>query len=100
MKKGYSKILVNDYAVPNQGAVWPQSKTFPSPFTYLTTWVDLRIHANPPTAALDWELMASLGARHRTEDEHKALYEGAGLKITGIWRHPSSLDSLIELELA
>jgi len=44
--------------------------------------------------------MASLGARHRTEDQHKSLYEGAGLKIVGFWRHPNSLDSLIELELA
>lgn len=43
--------------------------------------------------------MASLAARHRTEADHKKLYEGAGLKITGIWRHPHSLDSLIELEL-
>jgi hypothetical protein len=75
MKKGYSKVLVNDFVVPNQGAAWPQT-------------------------ALDWELMASLGARHRTEAEHKKLYEGAGLAITGIWRHPHSLDSLIELELA
>ncbi|KAF2686283.1 O-methyltransferase [Lentithecium fluviatile CBS 122367] len=75
MKKGYSKILVNDFVVPNQGAVWPQT-------------------------ALDWELMASLGARHRTEAGHKELYEGAGLRITGVWRHPQSLDSLIELELA
>ncbi|KAF2448161.1 O-methyltransferase [Karstenula rhodostoma CBS 690.94] len=75
MKKGYSRVLVNDFVVPNQGAAWPQT-------------------------ALDWELMASLGARHRTEAEHKKLYEGAGLKITGVWRHPHSLDSLIELELA
>jgi hypothetical protein len=44
--------------------------------------------------------MASLGARHRTEDQHKTLYEGAGLKIAGIWRHPNSLDALIELGLA
>lgn len=44
--------------------------------------------------------MASLSARHRTEAEHQKLYEGAGLKITGIWRHPNSLDSLIELDLA
>lgn len=44
--------------------------------------------------------MASLGARHRTEEEHKKLYEAAGLKVTGIWRHPLALDSLIELELA
>jgi len=75
MKKGYSKILVNDFVVPNQGAHWAQT-------------------------CLDWELMASLGARHRTEAEHKKLYEGVGLKITGIWSHPQSLDSLIELELA
>ncbi|KAJ4294031.1 hypothetical protein N0V90_007720 [Kalmusia sp. IMI 367209] len=75
MKEGYSKVLVNDFVVPNQGAQWAQT-------------------------ALDWELMASLGARHRTEAEHQKLYEGVGLKIVGIWRHPHSLDSLIELELA
>ncbi|KAL6703085.1 hypothetical protein ACN47E_010222 [Coniothyrium glycines] len=75
MKKGYSKILVNDFVVPNQGAHWAQT-------------------------CLDWELMASLGARHRTEEEHRKMFENAGLKITGIWRHPQSLDSLIELELA
>jgi hypothetical protein len=75
MEKGYSKILINDFVVPNQGAHWAQT-------------------------CLDWELMASLGARHRTEAEHKKMYEGAGLTITGIWRHPQSLDALIELELA
>jgi hypothetical protein len=75
MQKGYSKILVNDFVVPNQGAHWAQT-------------------------CLDWELMASLGARHRTEAEHERLYQGAGLKITGLWRHPQCLDALIELELA
>ncbi|KAH4945556.1 hypothetical protein HBI67_129430 [Parastagonospora nodorum] len=75
MKRGYSKVLINDFVVPDQGAHWAQT-------------------------CLDWELMASLGARHRTEAEHKKLYEGAGLKITGIWRHPQSLDALIELELS
>lgn len=75
MKKGYSKILVNDFCVPNEGAHWAQT-------------------------CLDWELMASLGARHRTEEEHRKMYEEAGLKITGIYRHPQSLDSVIELELA
>ncbi|KAH7402918.1 O-methyltransferase [Pyrenochaeta sp. MPI-SDFR-AT-0127] len=75
MKKGYSKVLINDFVVPNEGAHWAQT-------------------------CLDWELMVSLGARHRTEVEHQTLYEGAGLKITGIWRHPQSMDSLIELELA
>jgi len=61
--------------VPDQGAHWSQT-------------------------ALDWELMAALGSRHRTVAEHTALYEGVGLRITGVWRHPHSLDSLIELELA
>lgn len=75
MKRGYSKVLINDFVVPNQGAHWSQT-------------------------ALDWELMASLGARHRTVAEHAALYAGAGLKMTGIWTHAHSLDSLIELELA
>ncbi|KAL1657130.1 hypothetical protein SLS61_000171 [Didymella pomorum] len=74
MKRGYSKVLINDFVVPNQGAHWSQT-------------------------SLDWELMASLGARHRTVAEHSELYEGAGLRITGVWRHPHSLDSLIELEL-
>ncbi|CAJ2501183.1 Uu.00g040360.m01.CDS01 [Anthostomella pinea] len=45
MKRGYSKILINDFVVPNQGAHWAQT-------------------------CLDWELMASLGARHRTEAGH------------------------------
>lgn len=44
--------------------------------------------------------MAVLGARHRTEEEHRKMYEGAGLKMTGIWRHPQSLDCLIELDMA
>ncbi|KAL5114954.1 hypothetical protein ACEQ8H_007126 [Pleosporales sp. CAS-2024a] len=75
MTKGYSKILINDFVVPDQGAHWAQT-------------------------CLDWELMASLGSRHRTEAEHTKLYQGAGLKITGIWRHAQSLDALMELELA
>lgn len=75
LKRGYSKILINDFVLPNQGAHWLQT-------------------------ALDWELMASLGARHRTVAQHAALYKHAGLKMTGMWRHAHSLDSLIELELA
>jgi hypothetical protein len=57
LKKGYSKVLINDFVVPNQGARWAQR-------------------------CLDWEMMASLGVRHRTEAEHKNLYEGVGLSGT------------------
>ena len=75
MKPGYSKIIINDFVVPNQGAAWLQT-------------------------ALDWELMASLGARHRTEEEHRVLYEGVGLKMNGVWRKKGAMDAVIELELA
>ncbi|KAK5740539.1 hypothetical protein LTR17_004576 [Elasticomyces elasticus] len=60
MKKGYSKILINDFVMPDQGAHWMQT-------------------------SLDWELM---------------MIEGAGLKVVEIFRHPQSVDSLIEVELA
>ncbi|KAJ4340403.1 hypothetical protein N0V95_007516 [Ascochyta clinopodiicola] len=75
MKRGYSKLLINDFVVPNQGAHWSQT-------------------------ALDWELMASLGARHRTVAEHVALYEGVGFRVEGVWRHPRSLDAVLELVVA
>jgi hypothetical protein len=75
MKQGYSKILINDYIVPDQGAHWQQT-------------------------SMDWQLMVSLGARHRTESEVRKMIEGVeGLKITGIWKTPTGLDSLIEVEL-
>lgn len=75
MRKDYSKIPVNEFVVPNESAHWAQT-------------------------CLDWELMVSLGAQHRTEAEHRKLYEVAGLKITGLWRHPQCLDGSIELEVA
>lgn len=75
MKPGYSKILINDYMIPNQGAHWLQT-------------------------SLDWELMASLGSRHRTEKEMRAMIDGVGLRISSIFKHPLSIDSLIELDLA
>ncbi|KAK8098162.1 uncharacterized protein PG998_013648 [Apiospora kogelbergensis] len=73
MKKGYSKILINDYVVPNEGAHWLQT-------------------------SLDCELMSTLGARHRTEAEMRSMINGAGLTVTGIFRHPLSLDCIVELE--
>ena len=74
MEKGYSKILINDFVVPDQGAHWAQT-------------------------SLDLALMSTLGAKHRTRAEHHALVEGAGLRIANIYSHPQSLDSLIEVEL-
>ncbi|KAK4958294.1 hypothetical protein LTR10_004720 [Elasticomyces elasticus] len=75
MKRGYSKILINDFVMPDQGAHWMQT-------------------------SLDWELMVSLGARHRTEAEMRKMIEGVDLKVVEIFKHPQSVDSLIEVELA
>ena len=75
MKPGYSKILLNEFVLPSQGAHW-----------LLTS--------------LDWEVMTGFGARERTEEEMRALIEGAGLKIVEIFKHPQSIDSLIEVDLA
>ncbi|KAK8131372.1 O-methyltransferase [Apiospora sp. TS-2023a] len=73
MKKGYSKILINDYVIPNEGAHWLQT-------------------------SLDCELMSTLGARHRTEAEMCQMIKGAGLAVVGIFRHPLSLDCIVEVE--
>lgn len=75
MEKGYSKILINDYIVPDEGAHWQQT-------------------------SLDWQLMVSMGSRHRTRAEMEKMVAGVeGVKIAGIWKTPTGLDSIIELEL-
>lgn len=74
MTKGYSKVLLNEFILPNKGAHWALT-------------------------CLDWELMSSLSARQRTEAEFKSVIESAGLKIVGIFKHPQSGDSVIETEL-
>ena len=75
MKPGYSKILINDYIVPDQGAHWQQT-------------------------SMDWQLMISMGSRHRTEEEMRKMVAGVdGLKINGIWKASTGIDSVMELEL-
>lgn len=44
--------------------------------------------------------MASLGARHRTEDELRKMIEGTGLRVVEIFKHKQSVDSLIEVDIA
>ena len=74
MTQNYSKVLLNEFILPNRGAHWALT-------------------------CLDWELMANLSARQRTEAELRNLVESAGLKVVGIFKHPQSVDSLIEAEL-
>ncbi len=75
MAPGYSKVLLSEHVLPDKGAEWK-----------LTT--------------MDWQLMTSLAACERTKTQWTHLIESAGLKVTGMFQHPASVDSLIECELA
>lgn len=74
LESGYSKILIQEMVVPDRGAHWQLT-------------------------SLDWELMTHFGGHERTESEWRNLIESAGLKVSGIYKHPQSQDSLIEVEL-
>jgi hypothetical protein len=69
-----SKILINEVILPEQGTHW------------LTTSLDLGV-------------MACLAARERTEEQFIALFASVGLEMTGIWKHPEGVDSIMEVTL-
>jgi len=71
MKPGYSKLLVNDIMLP------------PCRPSRLATAVDMQV-------------MIMVAGRERTEDMFRGLLEMAGLKVVQVWRHPSSVTSIIE----
>ena len=75
LTKGYSKLLINENVVPDQGAHW------------LST-------------ALDLNMMASVSASERTEPQWRESLELAGFHIVKIWSSESGTESLIEAELA
>ena len=86
LEKGYSRILLQEMVVPDKGAHWQLT-------------------------SLDWELMMHFGGAERTEAQWRELIESTGktdgakgpggsLRVTGIYKHPLSQDSLIEVELA
>lgn len=74
MQKGYSKILIKDLMLPDQGAPWA--------FT-----------------AMDVNVMQSLSGQERTEAQFRSLLDSVGLKIEGIWRHDKALEVVIEAVL-
>ncbi|KAI1330330.1 putative O-methyltransferase [Xylariaceae sp. FL0255] len=74
LKKGYSKILINEIVVPNQDATWP-------------------------VTSMD-QLVFVLGAlQERSEAQWKSLLERAGLRVTKIYSYEMGSESLIEAEL-
>ncbi|KAI9925332.1 hypothetical protein ASPWEDRAFT_62821 [Aspergillus wentii DTO 134E9] len=73
MKRGYSKILINEHVIPDVGAHWE------------ATSLDL--------------IMMSIGSTERTEKDWRRLLEGAGLRIVRIWSVQRGVESLIECEV-
>ncbi len=75
MKRGYSKLLLYESVLVSAGATLYQS-------------------------VADVSLMHLISAAERTEARWRELLQAAGFEILKIWQHPSSLESVIEAELA
>ncbi|ODM14728.1 hypothetical protein SI65_09917 [Aspergillus cristatus] len=75
MKRGYSKVLINENVIPDTNAYWE-------------------------TTSLDIIMMANFASQERTERHWHCLVESVGLKITNIWTAQRGVESLIECELA
>ncbi|KAL4881812.1 S-adenosyl-L-methionine-dependent methyltransferase [Aspergillus karnatakaensis] len=75
MKKGYSKILINENVIPSTNAYWE-------------------------TTSLDLIMMADFASQERTEKQWVELVESVGLRIVKIWTRRRGVESLIECELA
>ncbi|KAI0204867.1 putative O-methyltransferase [Astrocystis sublimbata] len=73
MKKDYSKLLLYESVLVSTGATMYQS-------------------------VADVSIMHLISAAERTELKWRGLLCSAGFKVCKIWRHPSSLESVIEAE--
>ncbi len=74
MRGGYSKVLVSDLVVTTQ-----------NPDRFMTS--------------LDMSMMAVLGAKERTEEQWRSLFENAGLKLANIFTASGDYNSLMEVVL-
>ena len=74
MDPGYSKILIDEQVLPNQGADWKK-------------------------AACDIFMMVLAAGQERTESHWYDLIQKAGLKIAGIWNKRKEDQSIIEVVL-
>ena len=77
MKKGYFKVILWDYVLPDEGVP-------------------------PALSCLDWEIMTFHAARERSESERRQLLEDPeiGLTVNGIWSYSQFDQSVIEAEMA
>lgn len=75
LKRGYSKILINDLVIPDQGAGWVE-------------------------IGIDLAAMNVRSATERTEAEWRSLVGSVGLKVSKIWDCAGQPEKLIEVEMA
>ncbi|KAL3959864.1 hypothetical protein ACCO45_004981 [Purpureocillium lilacinum] len=73
MAPGYSRVLINDVVLRDEGASWRDT-------------------------SLDWVMMAMLVSRERTESQWRELLAGVGLRMSGVWYTEG--ESVIEAVLA
>ena len=74
MNRGYSKIIVNDVVLPDQGA------------SLVATQLDI-------------VMMAINAGFERSESQWRKMVDSAGLQITKIWTDDPEAESIIEIEL-
>jgi hypothetical protein len=74
LKKGYSKILLNEIIVPDTGAGWYAS-------------------------GVDMLMMQTHASQERTETDWRKLVEAAGLKVSRVIRCEGGTEDLLEIEL-
>lgn len=74
MKRGYSKLLLNEFILPNQ---------------------DCPLFL----AGFDLQMMTMHAAQERTESQWKLLLGKAGLKVNKFWQPDSGGEGIIEAEL-
>lgn len=74
MQPGYSKLLINEFVVPDVGATWS-------------------------ITSMDWLMMALGAVKEGTEKQWRTLLGEAGLKVVGIWTYDQGTESLIEATL-
>jgi demethylsterigmatocystin 6-O-methyltransferase len=74
MKHGYSKVLLNEFAISDRNACAFAMRS-------------------------DFMVMALAGAKERTEKQWRELLESVGLKIDQIWAAEPESESIIEASL-
>lgn len=75
MKKGYSKLLINENVIPDKGA-------------------------HCISTGLDMLVMAVFSGAERTEGQWRDILTKAGLRLVKIWGDEPGAESLIEAEVA